>query len=93
MENILSFCGGISLLGGAATVIYKMVYPAFHFQKRVKELEDHAATDEARLKELEEMQKQQTKCLAAMLNHYITGNGVEDMKKVRDELLENIIEN
>ena len=41
---------------------------------------------------LEDMQKQQSKCLAAMLNHQITGNGIDEMKKIRDELLENIIE-
>ena len=38
------------------------------------------------------MQRNQSKCLAAMLNHQITGNGVEEMKKIRDELLESIIE-
>ena len=38
------------------------------------------------------MQKQHSKSLAAMLNHQITGNGIDEMKKIRDELLENIIE-
>ena len=41
---------------------------------------------------LEEMQRQQSKCLAAMLKHQITGNGIESMKKIRDELLESIID-
>ncbi len=92
IEQILAVCGGISILGGAAAVIYKMIYPAFHFHKRVETLEEYSEIDYKRLKDLEEMQKQQTKCLAAMLNHHITGNGIEAMKKVRDELLENIIE-
>lgn len=48
--------------------------------------------DYKRLQSLEEMQKQQSKCLAAMLNHQITGNGIEPMKKIRDELLESIID-
>ena len=81
IEQILAFCGGISIIGGAAAVIYKLIYPAFHFHKRVEVLEEHSEVDYKRLKDLEEMQKQQTKCLAAMLNHHITGNGIEAMKK------------
>lgn len=92
LEQILAICGGISIIGGAGAVIYKIVYPAMHFSHRVDQLEEHSEKDYQRLKGLEEMQKQQSKCLAAMLNHQITGNGVENMKKIRDELLESIIE-
>ena len=52
----------------------------------------NSENDYRRLKKLEEMQRQQSKCLAAMLNHQITGNGIDNMKKIRDELLESIIE-
>ncbi len=38
------------------------------------------------------MQKQQSKSLAALLNHQITGNGIDTMKQIRDELLESIID-
>ena len=36
--------------------------------------------------------KQQSKSLAALLNHQITGNGIDTMKQIRDELLESIID-
>ena len=65
---------------------------AFKLSKRVTQLEVYNEKDYKRLQSLEEMQKQQSKCLAAMLNHTITGNGIENMKKIRDELLENIID-
>ena len=88
----MSACGAISIIGGAVAVIVKLFMPAFKLTSRVKTLEEHDKKDCDRLVALEEMQKQQSKCLAAMLNHQITGNGIESMKKIRDELLESIID-
>lgn len=70
----------------------KVIRPAFLLTKRVSQLEVYNDKDYKKLQSLEDMQKQQSKCLAAMLNHQITGNGIDEMKKIRDELLENIIE-
>lgn len=92
LEQILAICGSISIIGGAGAVIYKIIHPAFKFSNRVELLEEHSEKDYRRLQKLEEMQRQQSKCLAAMLNHQITGNGIENMKKIRDELLESIID-
>lgn len=92
LQMILSICGAVSIVGGAGAVIVKVIKPAFKITKRVEVLEQHDKQDYDRLKAVEEMQKQQSKCLAAMLNHQITGNGIESMKKIRDELLESIID-
>lgn len=92
LQQILAACGAISIIGGAGAVIYKVIHPAFRFKTRVEKLEEYSEQDYKRLVNLEEMQKQQNKCFAAMLNHQITGNGIENMKKIRDELLESIIE-
>lgn len=92
IQEILSLCGAVSIVGGAGAVIMKVIRPAFKLSHRVEILEDYNEKDYKRLRTLEEMQKQQSKCLAAMLNHQITGNGIETMKKIRDELLESIIE-
>ena len=92
VQTLLSICGAISIVGGAGAIIIKVVAPAFKLSKRVTQLEAYNEKDYKRLQSLEEMQKQQSKCLAAMLNHTITGNGIENMKKIRDELLENIID-
>lgn len=92
VQTLLSVCGAISIVGGAGAIILKVIAPAFKLSKRVEKLEMYNDKDYKRLQSLEEMQKQQSKCLAAMLNHTITGNGIENMKKIRDELLENIID-
>lgn len=92
IQQILSICGAISIVGGAGAIVVKVIKPAFMLTKRVSQLEVYNEKDYKSIKALEEMQKQQSKCLAAMLNHQITGNGIETMKKIRDELLESIIE-
>jgi hypothetical protein len=92
IQTILSICGGISIIGGAGAVIVKVIKPAFRLTARVQKLEEHSDKDYKRLVALETMQKQQSKSLAALLNHQITGNGVEAMKQIRDELLESIID-
>ena len=90
MQTLLSICGAVSIVGGAGAIIVKVIKPAFKLSKRVTQLEQYNQADYQRLKALEEMQK--SKSLAAMLNHQITGNGIENMKKIRDELLESIID-
>lgn len=92
LTQVMALCGIISTIGGAGAVIFKVIRPAFKFQKRVETLETYAEKDNVRIADLSDMQKQQSKCLAAMLNHFITGNGIDNMKKIRDELLESIIE-
>lgn len=90
---VLSICGAVSIVGGAGAVVIKVIKPVFRLTKRVEKLEELSDKDYKRLLALEEMQKQQSKSLAALLNHQITGNGIESMKKIRDELLESIIDN
>ncbi len=92
VQTFLSVCGAVSIVGGAGAVVAKVIKPAFRMTKRVEQLEEYNEKDYKSIKALEEMQKQQSKCLAAMLNHQITGNGIESMKKIRDELLESIID-
>ena len=92
LQTVLSICGVVSILGGAGAVIVKVIRPAFKISKRVEMLEEYNQKDYKRLQSLEKMQKQQSRCLVAMLNHQITGNGIEPMKKIRDELLESIID-
>ena len=92
LQQILSICGAISIVGGAGAIVVKVIRPAFLLNKRVSQLEVYNDKDYKKLQSLEDMQKQQSKCLAAMLNHQITGNGIDDMKNIRDELVENIIE-
>lgn len=92
IQACLAVCGGVSIVGGASTVVYRWLNPAIKLSARVKKLEDYSEKDYERLKAIEDIQKLQNKSLAAMLNHQIDGNGVESMKQIRDELLDSLIE-
>lgn len=91
-QSFLSICGAISIIGGAGAVIWKVIAPAWNLNKRVVKVEERDGEIFERLKTVEDMQKVQSKCLAAMLDHMITGNGVESMKDVKNELLTSIID-
>ena len=41
VQIFLSICGGVSIVGGAAAVIFKWITPAFRLNKRVDTLEEH----------------------------------------------------
>lgn len=91
LNQFLLMCSGISVIGAAFTYIWKAIRPAFKIGKRVDVIEKHQENDFIRLESIEEMQKQQNKAMAALLNHMIDGNGIEKMKVIRDELLNEII--
>lgn len=92
-QDILEICGWISIIGGAMAVIWRQVSPIVNIMKRITTLEKKITDQDKKMDKIEAMQKQQSKCLAALLNHMITGNGIETMKEIRDELLDSIIDN
>lgn len=84
LSQVIWLCGGI--LGIAAFVSWVM--------KPFKKIDDH----ESRIKVLEETadERKQTdqfmmKSLNAIVNHMIDGNGIDQLKQVRDEYQNEII--
>lgn len=84
LSQVIWLCGGI--LGIAAFVSWVM--------KPFKKIDDH----ETRIKVLEETadERKQTdqfmmKSLNAIVNHMIDGNGIDQLKQVRDEYQNEII--
>ena len=49
-------------------------------------------SDNVRLKEVEESNKMILQCLLVIINHDITGNGIENLKTTRDKLQQYLIE-
>lgn len=60
-------------------------------QKSIDRAYELLAKDKAKLDAFEENQKVMTRALWAMLDHAITGNSDENMKKARAELLSHMI--
>lgn len=85
IQALFWVCGGIAALWG----IIKL------FKHPFDKLDDH----ERRLNKLEEDRKERKQTdkvilttLSAMVNHMIDGNGVSELKKVRDDLQKSIID-
>ncbi len=81
VQIFLSICGGISIVGGAAAVIFKWITPAFRLNKRVETLEEHDRRDYESLRRIAERDSLILEVLSTMLDSQISGNNVEELKK------------
>ena len=93
IQTILAFFGGIAVIAGGASAILKLFNPLKalkskvddHEQKLVKDFERMNTIDKT-LCDVEEYDKVICKSLLVLLNHEITGNGVDKLKEQRDVL-------
>ena len=84
LSDIIWLCGGI--LGIAAFVAW--------VTKPIKKLDEHErriTTLEETVEDSKKTDRYVTRALNAIVNHMIDGNGIEDLKKVRDEFQNDII--
>lgn len=94
-----SILGAVVLISQGIKAVKDILAPAVNVQKRVETLEVQHEQDSARFKRLEDKFEQQELTnqaimngLVAIINHSIDGNGIEGLKKAREELLHHIIE-
>lgn len=93
IQFFLSICGGVSIIGGAAAVIFKWITPAFRLNKRVEILEDHDKRDFETLKRIAERDSLILEVLSTMLDSQISGNNVEELKKTKQKLTNYLAQN
>lgn len=93
INAILAICGGISIIGGAIAVIWKWIKPAVSFKKRIERLEEKADNDYESIKRIEDMQAAMCQAMIAIMDHDITGNHVEGLKKTKADLVKKLTEN
>lgn len=98
----LSLSGLALLVNGAKNIEY-IISPFKSIKSRVTAVETkeekHEKEAEKQFKEIAEIQKKQEetnqmilKALFGLVNHEIDGNGIDTLKKIRDELSTNVIE-
>lgn len=93
LQYFLSICGAISIVGGAAAVIFKWIRPAFQLNKRVELLEDHDRRDYETLKRISDRDALILETLSTMLDSQITGNNTEELKKTKQKLTSYLTQN
>lgn len=93
VQIFLSICGGVSIVGGAAAVIFKWITPVFRLNKRVETLEEHDRRDCESLRRIAERDSLILEVLSTMLDSQISGNNVEELKKTKQKLTEYLAQN
>lgn len=90
-EQILGICVFISALWGVWKIVKEIKKPKEDLVAKVELHDKLLKKDNERLKEMETSNKLILQCLLIIINHDITGNGIEEMKETRDELQKYII--
>lgn len=84
LSQIIWICGGIMAIVAFVNWIMKPV-------KKIDEHERRIVNLEKSFEESKTTDRYITRALNAIVNHMIDGNGIEDLKKVRDEFQDEII--
>ena len=89
--QILGFCALLTAIWGAWKIVKEIKKPNDDLKEKVTEHDMLLDNDDKRLASIEESNKMTLQCLLVIINHEITGNGIEKMKAARDELQEYLI--
>lgn len=99
ITTLLAFFGAIAVVGGGVKIIVSALNPFKEVKAKVKEHEDRFKKETNRLEELDESldriekeQKVQGKALMVLINHLVTGNDVDKLKKVYQDMVNHYIE-
>lgn len=90
-DQIVWFCTLVAGLWGVWKIIKEIRKPNDDLKAAVQKHSELLDNDNKRIKEFEDSNQMILKCLLVIINHEITGNGIETMKKARDDLQEYLI--
>lgn len=96
-EQVILIFANIATILGCITYVVKLCRPLVQMnaefqtlKKDVESIKGKLKSDKQDLEELAEESKLQCVFMVNMADHIISGNGVEEMKKTRDKILEHI---
>ena len=99
IQVLLACMGGLTVLAGGVKVIVGVLSPFKEIQKRLKQHDEFFKKDLEKITTLEKKAENSDhdtnmlyKTLLAMTDHMITGNGVDKLKKTREELQNYLID-
>jgi len=91
-QTILLISGGIITLNTLGNVVFKWTNPYREMKKKIDRHDEKLSNDNERLKEIEGDNKIILKSLLALIDNKITDNSIENLKKVRNELNNHLID-
>jgi hypothetical protein len=89
--QIIGFCSFVAALWGVWKIIKELKKPNDELKQMVADHEKLLSADDERLRAIEESNKMILQSLLVIINHNITGNGVDKMKEARSDLEEYLI--
>ena len=89
--QILWFLGFVASVWTAWKIVQEIKKPGNDLKTTVDKHDELLKKDDKRMKEVEDSNKMILQCLLVIINHDITGNGIDKMKAARDELQEYLI--
>lgn len=90
-EQIIYICSFIAAVWGIWKIVKEIRKPNDNLKVEVSKHTQFLDNDNKRLKEYEESNRMILQCLLVIINHEITGNGIENLKRARDDLQEYLI--
>ena len=90
--TILEFFGAIAVIGGGVKIIVSSLNPFKEVKAKVKKHDEQLEEVDKSLDRIEKEQKVQGKALMVLINHIVTGNDVDKLKKVYQDMVNHYIE-
>ena len=90
-DQILALCAFVTAIWGVWKIIKELKKPSDDLKSKVEHHDRLLDSDNKRLNEIEQSNKLILQSLLVIVNHEISGNGIEAMKKQRDELQEYLV--
>lgn len=90
--ELLGLCSTIGIIWGTYKIYKEWKKPSDDLKKKVEQHDTFFANDKKRIDSIDESNKILCKSMLVLINHEITGNGIDKMKQARDELQEYLIE-
>lgn len=91
-DQLMWFCTLVAGLWGVWKIVKELKKPSDDMKAVVQKHTELLEKDNRRLKEYEESNQMVLKCLLVIINHEITGNGIEKMRETRDKLQEFLVD-
>ena len=91
-DQIIWFCSFIGGLWALWKIEKEAKKPNDDLKKKVEKHDQLLDTDNRRLNKFDESNQMILKSMLVMINHEITGNGIEKMRETRDELQDYLIQ-
>lgn len=92
-EQIIYICSFIAGIWGIYKIIKELRKPSDNLREKVEKHDRLLDKDNQRIHKTEESNQLILRCMLDLINHEITGNGIEKMKETRDVLQDFLINN